>query len=107
MVNVYEGKHPNTKVIARVQYTDNVDHKGLSLGKHRGLTRLKDGRYVLIHGSQWEGTEDIAHVVSDEEALQAILRSGNTDLFELKKFAELKKLRDKLLIEEMKEEEEE
>jgi predicted RNase H-related nuclease YkuK (DUF458 family) len=59
------------------------------------LTKLKDGRYVLIHGTQRQGEKDYAIVISAEQALQEILKSGNHYLLETKKFRELKELYEK------------
>jgi len=93
MVNVYD---KNDRIVARVKYNSNLDYwDGRnwtcgSVGRHRGLTKLKDGRYVLIHGTQWQGERDWAEIISPEEALQQILRSGNTDL--LDKYKDLKEL---------------
>ena len=45
-------------VIARVEYNNNLDfwdgHNWTcgSTGRHLGLTQLRDGRFVLIHGTQ-------------------------------------------------------
>jgi len=77
-------------VIARVEYNSNLDfwdgHNWTcgSTGRHLGLTQLRDGRFVLIHGTQWQGERDWAETISEEEAIQRILSSGNEDL--LKKF---------------------
>ena len=93
-VNVYE----DGEVIARVRYNQNLDYwdgrnwQNGGVGYHKGLTKLKDGRYVLIHGTDWQGEKDWAEIISPEQALQEILKSGNTELLETKKFAELKKL---------------
>lgn len=91
-VNVYE----DGKVIARVEYNSNLDYwdgKNWtcgSMGRHLGLTRLrKSGRYVLIHGTDFLGEQDRAEIVTDEEAYQAILTSGNTEL--LDKFPDLQR----------------
>jgi hypothetical protein len=91
-VNVYEGG----KVIARVQYNDNLDYwdgKNWtcgSMGRHLGLTRLrKSGKYVLIHGTDFQGEQDRAEIVTDEEAYQAIVSSGNIELLE--KFPDLQR----------------
>ena len=60
MVNVYE----NGEIIADVDYNTNLDvwngqnWQSGGTGKHRGLTRLEDGRFVLIYGSDWQGVED-------------------------------------------------
>jgi hypothetical protein len=96
-VNVYADEFME-EVIARVRYNQNLDFwDGRnftcgSTGRHKGLTKLKDGRYVLIHGTQWQGEKDWAEIISPEQALQEILKSGNTELLDTKKFAELKKL---------------
>ena len=93
-VNVYDGND----VVARVRYNQDLDYwngrnwQNGGLGLHKGITKLRDGRYVLIHGTDWQGEKDWAEVVSPEQALQEILRSGNTELLDTKKFAELKKL---------------
>ena len=89
-VNVYADESME-EVIARVRYNQNLDFwDGRnftcgSTGRHKGLTKLKDGRYVLIHGTQWQGEKDYAIVISAEQALQEILKSGNHDLLETKK----------------------
>jgi L-cysteine desulfidase len=92
MINVYE----DGRIIARVNYNSNLDYwDGHNwtcggVGYHKGITKLKSGKYVLIYGTQWEGERDYAEVISKEEALQEILRSGNESL--LDKFDDLKKL---------------
>lgn len=108
-VNVYEGGD----VIARVRYNQNLDYwdvrnwqNGVT-GRHKGLTKLRDGRYVLIHGTNWQGEKDWAEIISPEQALQEILKSGNTELLETKKFAELKQLYQELELEDDDELEEE
>ena len=99
-VNVYE----DGEVIARVRYNQDLDYwDGRnftcgSTGRHKGLTKLKDGRYVLIHGTQWQGEKDYAIVISAEQALQEILKSGNHDLLETKKFRELKEMYEQQMI---------
>lgn len=86
------------EIIARVRYNNILDYwNGTDwcngrLGTHKGLTKLKDGRYVLIEGSDYEGDKDTAYVISKEEALKQILRSGNLDLLKLKKWKELNDL---------------
>ena len=99
-VNVYE----DAEVIARVEYNNNLDfwdgHNWTcgSTGLHKGLTKLKDGRFVVIHGTQWQGQSDHAEIISADEAAQEILRAEKDDLFE--KYPELKTIRDKKLVEE-------
>jgi len=88
MVNVYDC---NDRVVGTVEYNDNLDvwdgsnnYHG-SLGRHLGLTRVTiDGkkRFVLIHGTQWQGEHNWASIISDDLALQKILRSENKILLE-------------------------
>ena len=93
-VNVYQ----NDDVIARVRYNQNLDYwngrnwQNGGMGRHKGITRLKDGRYVIIIGTDWQGERDYAYIVDADEALQEILKSQNLDLLETKKFKELKNL---------------
>jgi predicted RNase H-related nuclease YkuK (DUF458 family) len=100
-VNVYE----NGDVIARVRYNSCLDYwdgrnwTNGGVGRHKGLTKLRDGRYVLIHGTDWQGEKDWAEIISPEQALQEILKSGNTELLETKKFYELKQLYQNLELE--------
>ena len=100
-VNVYESEFCND-IVARVKYNEKLDYwNGRNwgnggLGMHKGITRLKDGRFVIIIGSQKQGSKDYAYIVSKEEALQEILKSDKLELLEDKKFAELKTLYEKL-----------
>lgn len=93
-VNVYDGND----VIARVRYNQDLDYwdgrnwQNGGMGRHKGITKLKDGRYVLIHGTDWQGERDWAEIITPEQALQEILKSGNIELLDTKKFAGLKKL---------------
>lgn len=86
------------EVVAMVRYNSNLDYwDGRNwtcggTGCHKGLTKLKDGRYVLIHGSDWQGVRDHAEIISTDQALQEILKSGNTELLDTKKFKALKEL---------------
>lgn len=94
MVNVYDGYD----VIARVKYNNNLDYwdghnmSNGGVGRHKGLTRLKDGRYVLIYGTQWESERDYAEVITAGQALQEILHAGRLELLEEPKFKELKEM---------------
>ena len=101
MVNVYD---ENGKIIADVDYNNNLDvwngqnWQSGGTGKHKGLTRLEDGRFVLIHGSDWQGVEDYAEVITPEEALQEILKSRDLDLldeFDLREMYEQKLVKEK------------
>lgn len=99
-VNVYaEEDYCNAPVVARVGYNTNLDywdgsnHQHGGAGLHLGITQLRtSGRYVLIYGSQWDGSRDYGLVVSDREALAAILRSGNDALLGQPKYRRLKTL---------------
>ena len=94
-VNVYT---ENGGIIARVEFNTNLDYWDGSnwtcgsTGRHLWLTKLKDGRYVLIHGTEWQGEENTAEVVSAEDALQAVLSSGNDELLDQSRFAKLRAL---------------
>ncbi len=111
-VNVYENEFME-EVVARVRYNQNLDFwDGRnftcgSTGRHKGLTKLKDGRYVLIIGTDWQGERDYAYVVDADEALQEILKAQRLELLDTKKFAGLKKLyEEKYMIEDDELEEE-
>lgn len=100
MVNVYE----NNEIIADVDYNNNLDTWNGSnwqsggTGHHKGLTRLEDGRFVLIHGSDWQGVQDYGEVITKNEALQEILNSRDLDLldeFDLREDYENKMLKEK------------
>jgi len=99
-VNVYDGE----KVIARVKYNNNLDvwngrnWQSGGTGHHKGLTQLVDGRFVLIHGTQWQGERDWAEIISKDRAIQEILKSGDEDL--LDKYG-LRKEAEKYLIKEV------
>lgn len=107
-VNVYEDREERERegVIARVRYNNMLDywdgrnHCNGGTGLHKGLTKLKDGRYVIIIGSQWQGAKDFAYVVTEEEALDEILQSENIELLDKVKFKSLKELYENNLIEE-------
>ena len=107
-VNVYE----DGDVIARVRYNQNLDYwdgrnwQNGGVGRHKGITKLKDGRYVIIIGTDWQGEKDWAEIISPEQALQEILKAQRLELLDTKKFAELKKLYEESLIEEDELEEE-
>ena len=103
MVNVYDD---DGNVIAQVEYNNALDYWDGnnftcgSAGHHKGITKLEDGRYVIIYGTQWQGERNYAKVVSDKEALQEILKSGNEKLLDNNKYVSLKKLMEENLIKE-------
>lgn len=90
----------NGRIIALVEYNDNLDFFDGNewscgqYGRHKGLTRLEDGRYVLIQFSDMLDERDHADIISPEQALQEILKSGNFDLLEQPIFEDLKTLYD-------------
>jgi len=83
-VNVYE----DGKVIARVEYNNDLDTwdgsnwTSGSTGHHLGITKLKDGRYVLIHGTQWQKESDWAEIIDEDEAIQQILKRDKDELLD-------------------------
>jgi hypothetical protein len=95
----YEGE-----IIAEVEYNSNLDFwdgrnwTNGGTGRHSGLTQLSDGRYVLIHGTQWQGERDTAEIITPEQAIQEIMRSGSTELFN--RFPELREIKEKTIIRE-------
>lgn len=115
-VNVYGSRFfdHEDEVIARVRYNTSLDYWDGSnwlnggTGRHKGITKLKDGRYVIIIGTDWQGERDYAYVVDADEALQEILKAQRLELLDTKKFAELKKLyEEKYLLEDDEDLEEE
>ena len=112
-INVYESQDLQEVVVARVRYNQDLDywdgsnHVNGGTGMHKGITKLKDGRYVIIIGSQWQGSTDYGYIVSAKEALQEILKSDNSQLLDTKKFKDLKTLYEENMVEEEGEEEEE
>ena len=113
-VNVYKNQYDlGGDVIARVRFNQNLDYwdgrnwQNGGMGRHKGITKLRDGRYVIIIGSDWQGERDYAYVVDADEALQEILKAQQLELLDTKKFAGLKKLyEEKYLIEDDELEEE-
>lgn len=88
--------HEDDRIVGQVEYNSNLDHWNGSnwqcggTGLHLGISQLKkSGKYVLIHGTQWQGSRDTAEVVSKEDALQAILEN---DADELENWPELQKI---------------
>lgn len=72
-------------VVARVEYNKKLDfwdgrnYTCGQTGRHLGYTRLKSGKYVLIHGTQWQGEQNSAEVVSAEDLIQAAARTGHLE----------------------------
>lgn len=101
MIKVYD----NEEVIGVVEYSDNLDHwdgrnySNGGVGNHKGLTKLEDGRFVLIYGSDWEGHRDYGEIISSYDALQEVLKSDNDDYL-LNEYPELKELYEKTMVKE-------
>ena len=109
MINVYASEREifnSYYLVSRVKpnrlldFFDGQNYTDGRPGCHKGITKLQDGKYVIIETSQWPGAKDYAYVVSDKEALREILKSGNEELLELKRFRKLKELSENLLKEE-------
>ena len=76
------------EIVARVRYNTNLDvwdgHNRTSggIGRHAGIVRLRNGSFVIIHGTDWQGERDSAEIISADEALQAILQADNDALLQ-------------------------
>ena len=97
MVNVYESSraadwddstHP--KIVARVKYNEDLDQlwdganfTSGEVGMHKGIAQLRDGRFVIIIGSQWIGEKPYAYCVTPSEALHEILKNRKEDLLQI------------------------
>ena len=99
MVNVFD---EDGKIIGQVAYNSCLDYwdgqnwTNGGTGRHSGLTQLEDGRFVLIHGTQWQGEKDSARIITPERALQEVLRAG----IDVSQWPELEELRNKNIIKE-------
>jgi hypothetical protein len=89
------------KYLGQVPFTRNLDGYSLDNGKkyvptffgltllyHYGITRLDNGKYVLIYDY---GNHAKANVISEDIAAKTIIDSGHFELFEDFKFKDLKK----------------
>lgn len=96
MINIYE----DGRIIGRVKASTNLDcwdgnnFTNGGIGRHLGLTIRKNGGLVLIHTSQWQGEQDWAEVVTEDEAMQAILGADAIHLLEEPRFKKLKAIYD-------------
>jgi hypothetical protein len=60
---------------------------------HLGITILKKlDSFVFIHGTQWQGEQAYEEIVTDEEALMAILKTNHKERLEDIKYSRLKEL---------------
>ena len=102
-VNVYEDEF-HSKVVSRVKYNQILDYwdgcnwTNGGFGRHLGINKLKDGRYVLIYGTQWQGEKDYGMIVTPRKALNEVLKSNNAELLEKKIFEDLKTLAEEMKI---------
>ena len=98
MVNVYQ----DGELIATVKYNSNLDvwngsnWQNGGVGLHLGITKLENGQYVLIHGSDWQGDTDWAELIDDKTAYELIMKY-DSNMLEWKAFQELKKFKENLL----------
>lgn len=103
MIPVYD---EDGEVVGEVEYNADLDfwdgrnNTCGSTGRHKGLTQLETGEYVLIHGTQWQGESDHAEIISPEQAVKEIIASGNHELFE--SFPDLAELRKTVIKQERK-----
>jgi hypothetical protein len=87
------------EIVDEVRYNNDLDfwdgHNFTcgSTGRHKGLAKLGDN-FVLIYGTQWQGERDTAELISHRRAVQEILKSGNTGLFD--EYPELQTIRENL-----------
>ena len=88
----------NDEIVGEVEYDNNLDYwDGRnytcgSTGRHKGLAQMSDGQFVLINGSQWQKEKNTAKIISKRQAVQEVLKSGNTNLFD--DFPELEETRE-------------
>lgn len=101
MVNIYDN---NGDVIGTVKYNNNLDvwngsnWQNGGTGLHLGITKLSNGEYVKINGTDWQGCENSAEIISEKRAFQLIMKYA-PKLLEEEKFKDLKKFEKDLLTE--------
>lgn len=109
-INVYKNDpndnfYNDNPIVARVNYNERLDYWDGSnwtnggLGMHKGITKLRkpadpEKPYVIIIGSQWQGSPDYGYIVSSEAAVQEILKFGDQE--ESWVWPELKKIIDEI-----------
>ena len=75
------------EAIGTVEYTNNLDHwdgsnhTSGSTGHHLGVGKLKDGRFYVCHGTQWQGERNSAEVITEDEAKSLTLQH-NPEIYE-------------------------
>lgn len=91
------------KIVGVVEYTDNLDalkdkiwcYRGI-VGEHRGVALIKKGdhkgEYARVFGFDNKGQSNYAKIISDNDAVEDIECSGNTQIFGTKDFDGLREL---------------
>jgi len=83
MVRLFDGD----EVVGVVKYTDNLDfYDGRNyscggVGRHLGIGKLKNGKWYVCYGTQWQGERDYAEVISESTAKKLCLQH-NPDIYE-------------------------
>jgi hypothetical protein len=84
MVKLYKNELLN-EIIGEVVYNENLDrfngHNFTNPGRcmHKGWGYLEEEAcYYIIIGSDWQGTQDYAYVVSAEQLIREMIDSDNT-----------------------------
>lgn len=103
MINIYRDEE-RKELVGVVNYNNKLDYvvgtnwQNGGVGYHKGITKLKDGSYVIIIGSDYQGDKDYGYIVSENEALKEIIESGNLELLQGKKFKSLRELYEKSML---------
>ena len=101
-IPVYEQEgRPDAQIVARVQYNQMLDNWNGSnwqrggVGRHLGLTILRDGTPVLIYGTNWQGERDYGVAVTQREAIHAIMGTDDAgDILAQPRFRSLREWAD-------------
>ena len=71
-VKCYKG----SQVIGVVDYVDNLDtwdgnnYTSGRPGRHIGINKTKSGEWYVCYGTQWQGEQSHAKIITEEEAKQ-------------------------------------
>ena len=84
----YEG-YESIPCIAIVKYVDNLDQwdghnmSSGSAGHHLGIRKIERGNYsgqwYVCHGSDWQGSYDVAYLIDEDEAIQLCMDNNHID----------------------------
>ena len=80
----------DVKYNERLDFYDGRNYTCGSTGHHKGFGQLKDGRFYIIYGTQWQGERDYAEICDGKEIVAEAIKTGN--IGELKEFPELMKI---------------